>query len=159
MRDDADFVAYVEARWPTIVRALVLLGDSVEEAAGVAQQGLAACYRRWGRIQGADDMDVEVYAEVLEARGRLRRADHAVVPAPAPVAGTAPADVVLVLEGLLGALARLDEDERTAVVLQHAAGLAPDRAADVLGIDPSELERRVASALASLDLEGLQRCP
>ena len=185
MQDDADFTAYVEARWSALVRTLVLLGSTSTEATSVAERALASCYLRWRTISAADDIDVQVYGEVyaglLAARAGAadRGADRAAgreadggtdrptgppaeraadLPAagPGPVAGTAPADAVLLLDSLLAALDRLDGPDRAAVVLQHGAGLTAVQVAEVLEADPFEVEQRAASAVGALDVEGMR---
>src|SRR6476660_9809900 len=112
MRDDGDFTAYAEARWPTLVRCLVLLGSETSEAAEVAEAALARCRQDWRSIRQAGDIDVEVYAELLDVRAERARAEQgpAATPHPAPGAadpGPQPSDAALLLGALLDALDRL----------------------------------------------------
>ena len=72
-RDDADFAAYLAARWPALFRSLVLLGCSRAEADEVARTVLARCYTDWERIRHEEDVDVHLYDEVLTEWHRLRR--------------------------------------------------------------------------------------
>src|SRR6478752_7291531 len=76
MRDDADFRAYVAARWTPLVRTLVLIGCPRADAEGVAVAGLARCYTSWDRIREEDDLDAHVYGEVLDVWHRSHRADE-----------------------------------------------------------------------------------
>ena len=71
--DDTDFAAYLAARWPFLVRTLVLLGCGQQEAEQVAQTGLARCYRDWERVRRSDDVDAYVYATVLGCLHKKRR--------------------------------------------------------------------------------------
>ncbi|NYD42195.1 hypothetical protein [Nocardioides panaciterrulae] len=167
MREDADFTDYVEARWPTLVRTLVLLGRTPAGACRVAERSLASCQLRWRTIRTADDIDVrvygEAYAELLAARRRpaadIDGADEADASGPPEAAAAAPADAVLVLESLLAALDRLAEPDRVAVVLQHGAGLGAVQVAELLEVDPFEVEQRVDSAVTALDVEGVRGAP
>ena len=72
MRPEGDFAAYLAARWPVLVRMLVLLGGRPEEAEDAVRSGLARDYLDWARICGGDDPDVYVYRSVLEAWRRRR---------------------------------------------------------------------------------------
>jgi hypothetical protein len=44
MNHDGDFAAYVAARWPAVVRTLVLLGSPDDVAAEVGRTAFARCY-------------------------------------------------------------------------------------------------------------------
>lgn len=165
MRDDGDFTAYTEARWPTLVRTLVLLGSPTPEAVDIAERTLARCRLEWRSIREAGDLDVEVYAELLDERGRtLTQAAAAADARPEPRSEPAPGDVgrsdaAVLLEELLASLDRLEVGDRCAVVLRHGAGLSAVQVAEALGGHPEEIERRVATARAVLDPERLvQRC-
>ena len=53
MRADGDFHGYVAARWPALVRTLVLLGCPVELAPDVVAAGLGSCRRELAARHGA----------------------------------------------------------------------------------------------------------
>ena len=162
MRDDGDFTAYAEARWPMLVRSVVLLGSPAPEAAEVAEAALARCRLAWRAIRDAGDIDVEVYAELLAERARALaqpRSDQVARPGRGPVDGVPdadPSDAAVLLESLLVALARLDPVARCAVVLRHGAGLSTLQAAEILQVEPFEVEQLLASSLAELP-DGLVR--
>jgi hypothetical protein len=91
MRADADFMVYVAARWPALVREAVLLGVPPEEAAAATTDALSRCRRDWGRAHREEDVDALVRAELVLAvrrrprtaeEGRDQRADELVVLAP-----------------------------------------------------------------------------
>ena len=152
-RDDADFAAYLTARWPSLVRTLVLLGCGRPEAAQVAQTGLARCHTAWDRVRHADDVDTYVYAAVL---GALHRHRHR-VPAPpvprAPAAEEATEDELLLHE--LGVeLDRLDREEREAIVLRFVAELSEDQVADVLDVPLESAQARITHGLGRMELGG-----
>src|SRR3954454_715755 len=90
MRDDGDFAAYLAARWPFLVRSLVLLGCSPAEAEELARAGLARCYASWERVRRADDVDVHVHRAVLAGWGP-RHHPHRGGRGPAAAARGAPA--------------------------------------------------------------------
>lgn len=159
MRDDGDFAAYAEARWPTLVRTLVLLGSPVHEAVGVAERTLVRCLLEWREIGAAGDIDVEVYAEMLDERARTLAEGSPGAPVE-PDPARDPSDAALLLEALGEQLDRLGPADRCAVVLRHGAGLSMLQVAEALDVEQVEVEERLAGVLAVLDAESLvQRCP
>ena len=151
MGDGADFASYMVARWPAVVRTVVLLGSPPDEAEADAREGLARCVPGWDRARREGDVDVWVYRTVLEARGRASAAD--------PPDGAAVVDPTIVdledreelLRGLVAALDRLSPEEREPVVLRFVAELDTGQVADVLGVGYDVVEQRTASAVAALD--------
>lgn len=75
-RDDADFAAYLAARWTPLVRTVVLLGCPQPDAERVARSGLAACCHDWTRVRREEDVDVHVHRAVLAALASWRRHRH-----------------------------------------------------------------------------------
>jgi len=76
MRADADFMVYVAARWPYLVKEAVLLGVRPEEAAQATTDALARCRRDWGRASREENVDAVVQSELLLAvRRRTRTAE------------------------------------------------------------------------------------
>ena len=132
MRDDSDFAAYLSARWPSLVRTLVLLGARPDEAEDAVRSGLSRCYVSWARISDDDDPDAHVYRAVLDAWDR-RPAGWWETPPPEPHAEPAPE-----LVELTGRLDRLTPARRLALVLRLAAGLEPLQVADVLDVPPDD---------------------
>ena len=157
MRDDGDFAAYTAARWPPMVRSLVLLGCPQPEAEEVARTALARCHRAWARVRRSDDPDVHAYRTLLDcwARDRRRRRRHRapVAHPPDPPAGEEPTDAVLLRRALEAELDRLDPEPRTVVVLRFVADLGADRLAEVLDLPVDTVDDRLAEALAGIDLE------
>ena len=68
-----DFTGYVGARWPSLVRTLVLLGCPIDLAPDVVTEGLARCRRGWRETAEHDDLEVVVHRAVLEAWDERRR--------------------------------------------------------------------------------------
>lgn len=151
MRDGAEFASYMVARWPAIVRTLVLLGAPPDDAEADAREGLTRCLPGWDRVRREDDVDVWVYRTVLEARGRASGG--------APPDGEAVVDPTIsdledrveLLRVLAAALDRLPPEEREAVVLRFVAELDTGQVADVLGVGYDVVEERVGAALATVD--------
>jgi hypothetical protein len=73
MRADADFMVYVAARWPTLVKQAVLLGSAPEEAPDVATEALSRVRSDWGRAIREDDVDRLVQDELAAAVARRPR--------------------------------------------------------------------------------------
>lgn len=133
-RVDPDFAAYVVARWPALVRTVVLLGARHAEAEELAEDALARCYAEWGRI-GQTDRDVEVYRALLDVTSRrlvgtVRDPEPGVVTDPTVVE---PERAIEQRRDLETALAGLAEAERTTLVLRHTAELDDSQVRDVLG--------------------------
>lgn len=137
-RADADFAAYVAARWPALVRTVVLAGCPRSQAEEVALTGLARCGNGWERVQRAGDVEVHVHREVLDAWHHRRRHDPPAVEAPA-------SDEVATLAPLLDALTA---EQREALVLRAVAGLRVDQVADVLDIAEETVRKQVPGAPA-----------
>jgi DNA-directed RNA polymerase specialized sigma24 family protein len=149
--NDADFAAYLGARWPSLVRTLVLLGCGRPEAEDVARSGLARCYGSWDRVRRGDDVDVHVYAAVVRSLHQHRRR----VPAPpvpaAPDAEEATEDELL-LHVLVVELDGLVLDEREAVVLHYVAELSEEQVADVLDVPLESAQARITHGVGRLEV-------
>lgn len=76
MRADADFMVYVAARWPGLVREAVLLGCPPEQAARAASDALSRCRGDWGRASREEDVDALVHDELVAAVARHPRTDE-----------------------------------------------------------------------------------
>lgn len=152
MRHDSDFLDYASARWPGLVRSLVLLGCPEEHAARVARRGLALSHRRWSRARRHQDLDVHVLTCVLDAFRVERR--RGLAPAstdsgPAPWSAhesAAPVEAVFARAELERELDRLTPQVRAMLVLHFVAGLAEQQVADVLDVSIQLVEDRLEPA-------------
>ncbi|GAA4714902.1 sigma factor-like helix-turn-helix DNA-binding protein [Nocardioides conyzicola] len=151
--NDADFAAYLAARWPFLVRTLVLLGCGRQEAAEVAQAGLSRCYRDWERVRRSDDVDAYVYATVLGCLHKRRRRSGKPAVEPPPV--EVETESVLLRRALEVELGALDADELQAVVLRFVADLSEAQVADVLDVPLESVQARVTHGLGRMDLNTL----
>jgi DNA-directed RNA polymerase specialized sigma24 family protein len=153
--DGSDFAAFVVARWPALVRTLVLLGHDPGSSEEAAAAGLARCHPSWDRVRDDGDVDTHVYRVVLDQSDRGVREhgrDHDAEPPPLldPMLSDRSERVEL-LDRLEQALAALPVEMRTVLVLRFAALLDPDQVAAVLaqptgGVE--EQERQGVSQLA-----------
>lgn len=167
MGDPADFSAYVVARWPTLVRTLVLLGCDPVRAEDVARRGLARAHPSFDRVQREEDVDVHVYRTLLETWRHARRGEHggsgagagpvAPVPVPPDPVGLDAETREALLRDLETALARLPVDLRLVLVLRHAAGLDEEQVSDVLGLAAWEVDSLEEEALSRADVASLHR--
>lgn len=162
MRHDEDFSAYVVARWPSLVRSLVLLGCGAHEAEDIAQSALERCYLAWERVRHADDVDAYVFRTVLNvwAKSRSRRwwgeRPTEVLPDPPRTTPDALAEDVALRVVLERILADLTPEQRSVLVLRFVADLTEQQTADVLGVALGTVKSRVSRALAEVDVTALQ---
>lgn len=122
---EGDFHRFVDARWPGLVRTLVLLGCPAGLAPDVVAVGLGRCRKGWGEIVEHDDPEVVVHRAVIGAwEERLRGAWWTALRPRAESDWPAPD---------LPALDRMTPAERTGLVLRRFAGLDPAQAVAVAG--------------------------
>jgi DNA-directed RNA polymerase specialized sigma24 family protein len=166
-RDDHEFAAYLAARWPLLVRTLVLLEVPSHAAHELAADALSRLYPDFARLSREEDVEVEVYRELFDARHRFaRHADDARADIVAEARSQRPDDVLEELTEpqerlaqLQAALDSLSAADREVVVLQHVAELSDDQVADILERDlgsPRRLEAPdVRLALEAIPVEPL----
>jgi RNA polymerase sigma-70 factor (sigma-E family) len=149
--DHDDYVAFVTARWPGLVRAAMLLGASRPEAEDVVQTALEGCLRSWRRVSAADDLDAYVYRSVVNAFTRSRRrrwwAERPTERLPERAVDSADLDRAAIAPTVLSALGRLSPDHREVLVLRFYADLSERQAAEVLGVPPGTVKSRTSRAL------------
>ncbi len=141
-RDDSEFAAYLAARWPSLVRTLVLLDVPERTAHRVAVDALIRVYPDFPRLSREEDVDVAVYRELFDARDRqAKREPERLTPDPAAADPAPPHDVPdwlaepqERLQQLRAALDTMTPGDREVVVLQHVAELTDDQIADVLEV-------------------------
>jgi RNA polymerase sigma-70 factor (sigma-E family) len=149
---DADYSAYVSARWHTLVRAVVLLGIARHEAEDVVQTALERCYRSWRSVVRASDPDAYVYRVVvntmLTSRKRRWWGERPTGTPPEPDPSDDLAEHAVVSASVLSALARLSPEHREVLVLRFFADLSERQTSDALGVPAGTVKSRVARALA-----------
>lgn len=122
--DEGDFHGFVGARWPALVRTLVLIGCPAELAPEVVAGGLGRCRQDWRRTVEHDDPDVVAHRAVIAAWEETRRGPWWSGLAATPGGPDPPAPD-------LAALDRMTPPVRTALVLRRYAGLAASQVASV----------------------------
>ncbi|QYJ05260.1 SigE family RNA polymerase sigma factor [Nocardioides panacisoli] len=166
MDRNAEFSAYVAARWSRLVRAAVLLGCSQVEAEDVVQTALMRCLIHWSKVQRAEDRDAYVHRIVVNTftSSRRRRWTREKATADMPEASTPDqTSSIDTADAVLRSLDRLSGDQRTAVVLRYYAHLSEHQMAVVLGVAPGTVKSRLSRALQVLaddsDLAELRGTP
>jgi hypothetical protein len=161
--DDGDFSAYVVARWPGLIRTLVLLGCTFAQAERVATDALASCQGSWAADRDADDIDVHVHRVVMERLAKLRRrgrlADVPEVPEPPLLLDPTAADPdqrAAMRRALEHQLADVPDEERSVLVLRFVAELSEVQVAEVLDLGTDDVTRRLDSGLRRIDLAVVQ---
>lgn len=135
-----EFAAYAVARMPAVLRlAHLATGDSARSAE-IAEDALAAAYRRWRELRHGD---ADGFLREYVVRAALR--------APAAPADAAPpqpdADPAWV------ALGRLPARRRIALVLRYADGLDDAEIARLLRVSARTARGELARALAAVEAE------
>ncbi|MGB0099215.1 MAG: hypothetical protein WBP61_02950, partial [Nocardioides sp.] len=141
---DADFASYVAARWPVLVRSVVLLGAPGAVAEDVVVAGLARCSSGWTRVLRSDDVETHVYRAVIGCWHQRQRRG---LPDPGPDPAEGGATEGSAAE-LLTRLDALSHGQREVLVLSAFAGLSDGQVADVLDLDEDAVRRRVDGAPA-----------
>lgn len=153
MSRDEDIGEYVEARWPLLVRAAVLLGCTHQEAEDLVQTALVRCLVHWRRVERADDRDAYVHRILvntfISSRRRRWTGEQATESLP-ETPGPDETDAVVTTDAVLRSLDRLSDDQRTAVVLRYYAHLSEQQMASVLGVAPGTVKSRLSRALSVL---------
>lgn len=152
---DDDFSAYVDARRPALVRALVLVGCSPAEAEDQVQTALIRCYRAWPSVCAAADPDAYVYRVLFNSLkdSRARRWWGEQPTELLPERSTADGDLAdhaTTGVAVRAALARMSRAHRTVLVLRFLADLSEAQVAEVLGVPVGTVKSRTWRALAEL---------
>jgi RNA polymerase sigma-70 factor (sigma-E family) len=151
---DDDYLGFVVARYPTLVRAAVLFGCRRQDAEDAVQDALVRCYAAWPRVSAAHDRDAYVYRVLVNgiSRGWRRKwrgeTPFPELPEPDPVEDVAVG--VSLGRTVQVALARLGREQRQVLVLRYFADLTEAQIATVLGIAPGTVKSRAARAIAAL---------
>ncbi len=155
---EAEYAAYVEHAWGTLVRAAVFLGALPHEAEDLAQTTLVRCYTGWDKVSSADNRDAYVYRMLLNCLRDNRRTrwwkDRAATgeledgrTATSVADGT---DAVARADAVHRALSCLSKVNRDVVVLRYFVQLTEQQTADVLGVPTGTVKSRLSRSLALL---------
>ena len=153
---EAEYAAYVEQAWGTLVRAAVFLGALPHEAEDLAQTTLVRCYTGWDKVSSADNRDAYVYRMLLNCLRDVRRTRwwkdrqyDALLDGPRTAEPDA-TDRVALADAVHRALGGLTKPNREVVVLRYFVQLTERQTAEVLGIPAGTVKSRLSRALAHL---------
>lgn len=151
---DADFSAFVAARWGDLVRSGVFLGCRPEDARDLAQTTLLKCYMKWDAIAAAEDRDAYTYRMLVnclrDSRRRRWWQEHPTDTVPEEPSLTDQEQEWDVQNAVSQALNSLPEQQRQVVVLRYFSGLSERQTADVLNVPSGTVKSRLSRALARL---------
>jgi RNA polymerase sigma-70 factor (sigma-E family) len=156
---NAEFGEYVEARWPRLVRAAVLLGCTPHEAEDVTQTALTRCLVKWSQVRKATDRDAYVYRVLVNTFTDSRRRrwvgerPTAELPEPVDHAVTDGTEQVDARDSVQRAMANLTSEQRVAVVLRYYLNLTEVQMAETLRVAPGTVKSRISRALAAMAVD------
>lgn len=161
--NEAEYAAYVEQSWATLVRAAIFLGAQPDEAEDLAQATLVRCYLGWDKVTAADNRDAYVYRMLLNALRDVRRSrwwrsrvttaatwpdDHHA--ARDGLDADDASDAVAIADAVHRALGSLSKVNRDVVVLRYFVQLTEKQTAEALGVPTGTVKSRLSRSLASL---------
>ncbi|GAA4685737.1 SigE family RNA polymerase sigma factor [Phytohabitans rumicis] len=153
MRDERDYIEYVQARTPVLRRLAHRLCGEWSAADDLLQDCLVKLYRHWRRAAAADSTDAYVRAMLLHAylaererfwARRVRPTAEVAGPASTPLAGAEHR------VDLLTALAKLSRGQRAVLVLRYWEDLDVAQTAAALGCSPGTVKSQTSLAIAAL---------
>lgn len=162
-----DFSAFYVATSPRLVRQLYLMVGSLPEAEDVAHEAYERAWLQWRKVAELDSPEawVRTVARRL-AVSRWRRTRNAATAWRRRAVADASAPPSPDHVALVGALRRLPEQQRVAIVLHHLADLTVEQVAGETGASVSAVKAQLVrgrAALAQLlgnsDLASLGRNP
>jgi RNA polymerase sigma-70 factor (sigma-E family) len=146
-----DYVAFVAARWPALVRSVMLLGAPRPEAEDIVQTALESCYRSWRHVSAASDADAYVYRVAVNTftKSRKRRWWGEQPAAWLPERATHPPEFeqAELHTTVLAALRNLTPEHREVLVLRFYADLSEQQTSAVLGVPVGTVKSRTSRAL------------
>ena len=147
-----DFRAFVDARWPALVRyAYGLTGDR-GHAEDVVQVALERTWRRWRHVQ-ADKAEAyvrTVIARLVISRWRARRLTEVPLDRGGSPTRDGPEEAHAVHDVLWRELAALPPRMRAVVVLRFVEDLTEEQTARTLGCSVGTVKSQTARAMARL---------
>lgn len=156
MDHEAEFAAYADDNWGTLVRSAVFLGCSMADAEDLAQTTLVKCYQAWARVSAADNRDAYVYRMLINClrdthrRQWWRERSTERVPERSVRDATAEVDTTDAVHRALGKLSKVNRD---VVVLRYFAHLTEAQTAEALGVPAGTVKSRLSRALAQLSAD------
>jgi RNA polymerase sigma-70 factor (sigma-E family) len=157
---EADFRAFMTARWSRLLRTAFLLTGHHQDAEDLAQSALARACARWERVMRARDPDAYVWRIMINLhRDRMRRAGlrERLTGRPPDRSAADHSDELVVRGVLLDALRRLPARQRAVVVLRYLEDRTESQVATLLGTGVGTVRSQTYRALARLRRDGAVR--
>ncbi|WP_406674073.1 SigE family RNA polymerase sigma factor [Nonomuraea sp. N2-4H] len=155
MRDKSEFVTYVEARSPRLLRTAYLLCRDWTQAEDLLQTALVRVWRAWGRISESPDAYVTKVLVNTHLSWR-RRFWHRELPTDAPPDTAVPDDRMGMTDEramLWAALGRLPPRQRAVLVLRYFEDLPESAVAEILNCSIGTVKSQSSKALAKLRID------
>ena len=148
-----EFSAYVQARWPALVRTAVLLTGDRHAAEDLVQESLIKAAQHWHRLDGAPDAYIRriMYTRSIDAwRWRRHQPDPVEVTERHTRAVPDGTDHVDLRLPLAGALRELSPGQRAVIVARFYEDRTEVETAALLGKSVSTIKSQSRDALARL---------
>jgi RNA polymerase sigma-70 factor (sigma-E family) len=155
MRDKADFVAFVEARSPRLLRTAYLLCRDWTQAEDLLQTALVRAWRAWGRVGEHPDAYVSRVLVNTHLSWR-RRLWWRELPTDTPPETVVPDDEIGMTDEravLWAALGRLPPRQRAVLVLRFFEDLPESVVAEILNCSIGTVKSQSSKALAKLRID------
>lgn len=154
--DDASFTAFVDARYPMLLRTATLLTGSRPGGEDLLQEALIRTFLAWRTVRASAAAEAYVRTTMVRLllRDRRRRWSGEIPSGDLPESAVSDPDVATA-ESVRAALRTLPSDQRAALVLRHWLDLSEGEAASTLGCPPGTVKSRVSRGLAALRASGL----
>ena len=154
-RTGEEFVAFVRARTPALLRSAFLLTGDQHMAEDLVQSALVRTHRAWRRIGRADHAEAYTRRAMYHLRvswWRRRRVPESLSAAPPEPRGAGPDETARVDARLvlLAALRRLTAAQRAVLVLRYFDDCSEAEAAQVLGVRIGTVKSQTSKALVRL---------
>jgi RNA polymerase sigma-70 factor (sigma-E family) len=150
---DTEFLDFMSARWPAMLRLAYALTGDAGYAEDVTQAAFARAYASWRTVRRSDNPEAYVRQILInENRNRFRkhRVDERLTDAP-PETGTPDAThLVGERSALVAALRLLGPRQRSVLVLRYWAGMTEAEVATALNCSVGTVKSQAARALATL---------
>jgi RNA polymerase sigma-70 factor (sigma-E family) len=149
---DEDFVEFVQASSPGLLRAAYLLTGDRHVAEDAAQTALVRTYAAWSRVRREDAFAYarRVLVNHVTDRWRRKLREYATGTLPDQAAKTDIAEEVALRQWLIGALAALTGRERAVIIMRYYFDLPEASVAYELRISNGTVKSTSARALAKL---------
>lgn len=154
MAERPEFAEFVAARSPVLLRTARLLTGDWASAEDLLQDALAACWRRWSRIEGNPEPYVHrvLVTTYLARRRRFWNRERPTGELPELAVDDASEQVVL-QEQVETALRLLTPRQCAVIVLRYYEDLTEAETAKVLGISVGTVKSQASKALARLRVD------